>query len=122
MADEIKLTVKGKVANGSYKTDWNLGQLSITQSAVGAASGVQAIGTSAENIAGGDVSTPGYLFLKNLDSTNFVEVGKDVSASFEKLIKLQPGEEAVFRVADSTTIQLKADTAACDVMYLLLED
>jgi len=36
--------------------------------------------------------------------------------------KLEAGEEAVFRVADSTTIQLKANTAACDVMYLLLED
>jgi len=121
MANEITLTIKDRVSNSGYKTDWANGQNSITQTAQGAASGIQAVGTSAENIAGGDVSTPGILFLKNLDGTNFVEFGKD-NTGFVAVGKLEAGEEAVFRVADSTTIQLKADTAACDVMYLLLED
>lgn len=122
MADEIKLTIKSKTENGGYKSEWSFGQINIDQSAVGAASGVQSVATSAEDLVVGDVSTPGYLFLYNLDSTNFVEVGKTVSASFEELVKLQPGEMCCFRVADSTTIRLQADTAACKVQYLLLED
>jgi len=121
MADEYKLTIKSKLNNGGYKVDWSNGQLSVTQSAEGAASGVQAVGTSAENIAGGDVTTPGYLHLKNLDSTNYVEFGKD-NTGFVAVGKLEAGEEAVFRVADSSTIQLKANTASCNVAYLLLED
>lgn len=122
MANEISLTIKGRVTNGSFKQEWSFGQLSIDQAAVGAAAGVQAVGTSAEDLTTGDVSTPGYLFLYNLDSTNYVEVGKTVSASFEELIKLEAGEMCCFRVAASTTIRLQANTASCNVQYLLLED
>lgn len=121
MADEIKITIKGRVENGNYKTEWSFGQVNIDQAAQGASSGIQSIGTSAENITVGDVSTAGYLFLRNLDSTNFVEFGKD-NTGFVNVGKLKPGEMCCFRVAASTTVQLKADTAACDVMYLLLED
>lgn len=121
MAGELKITIIGKLNNGGYKVDWSNGQKSIDQSAVGAASGVQSVGTSAENIDGGDVSTPGYLFLKNLDSTNFVEFGVD-SSGFVKVGKIEAGEEACFRVAASTTVQLKADTATCKVAYILTED
>ena len=121
MADEIKITIKGKVTNGEYKTDWNFSQFSVNQAASGAASGVQSIGTSAENIAVGDVSTAGYLFIKNLDATNYVDIGKD-NTGFVAVGKLKAGEMCCFRVAGSTTIQLKADTAACKVQYLLLED
>ena len=121
MADEIKLTIKGKVTNGEYKTDWSFSQFSVDQAASGAASGVQSVGTSAENIAGGDVSTPGYLFLKNIDGTNYVDVGVD-NTGFVAMAKLKAGEQACFRVAGSTTIQLKANTATCKVQYLLLED
>lgn len=120
MAGEIKVTIQGKLNNGGYKSDFNNGQNSITQSTVGAAQGIQTVGTSAENIAGGDVGTPGYLFLKNLDSTNFVEIGVD-NTGFVEMGKLTAGQEACFPVADSTTIQLKADTASCKVAFLLLE-
>lgn len=121
MADEIKITVKATAENGGFKSAWAFGQFSVDQAAVGAASGVQAVGTSAENIAGGDVSTPGYLFLKNLDATNFVDIGKD-NTGFVAVGRMEPGETACFRVSASTTIQLKADTASCNVQYLLLED
>lgn len=121
MADEIKLTIKTKVTNGEYKLDWNIGTLSLDQSAQGAASGIQSVGTSAEDLAIGDVSTEGILIMLNLDSTNFIEVGKTVSAAFEEVAKLGPGDPLVMRVADGVTIRVQADTAACKVQYLLLE-
>ena len=121
MADEFKLTIRSKHSNAGYKSDWFNSQLSITQNSAGVASGVQSVGTTAENISSGDITTPGYLHLKNLDTTNFVEFGVD-NTGFVAVGKLEAGEEAVFRVADATTIQLKADTASCNVAYQLLED
>jgi hypothetical protein len=120
MAGEIKITIQAILNNGGYKSTFSNGQNSITQATVGAAQGIQAVGTSAENIDGGDVGTPGYLLLKNLDSANYVEVGID-NTGFVAMAKLAAGEEACLPVADSTTIQLKANTASCKVAYLLME-
>lgn len=122
MANEIKLSVNVRVVNGDYKNRFDMGQLSIDQAAQGAQSGVIDVGTTAEDLPVGDVSTPGLLILKNLDDTNFVEIGKSVSATFEKMGRLKPGDPLVMRVAAGVTLQLKADTAACNVQYLLLED
>ena len=121
MADEYKLTIRSKLTNGGHSVGWFNNQLSVTQTAEGISSGVQTVGTSAENITTGDITTPGYLHLKNLDTTNYVEFGAD-NTGFVAVGKLKAGEEAVFRVAASTTIQLKADTASCNVAFQLLED
>ena len=53
--------------------------------------------------------------MKNIDATNFVEVG--LTGSYT--IKLLAGESAVFR-ADGA-LYAKADTAACDVEYIIVE-
>jgi len=77
---------------------------------------IQSIGTG--NVAlveGAAVGTPGYILVKNLDDSNFVEVG--ITGSYT--IKLLAGEVALFR-ADAA-IYAKADTAACLVEYVIIE-
>lgn len=122
MSNEIKLTVNLKVTNGDYKGSLPMGQLSLDQTTQGAQSGIQNVGTTAEDLDVGDVSTPGILVMRNLDTTNFVEIGKDVSSSFEKIGRMKPGDPFVMRVAAGVTLQLKADTAACNVQVMLLEE
>jgi hypothetical protein len=122
MADEIKLTINSRVVNGDFKDRWDMGQLSLDQAAQGALSGVIDVGTTAEDLDVGDVATPGILILRNLDDTNYVEIGKDVSASFEAIAKLKPGYPAVLPIASGVTLQLRANSAACNVQFLLLED
>ena len=63
------------------------------------------------------VGTAGWYFVKNLDSTNFVEFGP---ADDQFSIKLKAGESAVFRASDP--IGVKANTAACNVEYIVIED
>ena len=75
--------------------------------------GLQNIGTTYEAISFGDI-TPGLVFAKNLDDTNYVELGLDVSLTFYPLIKLEPGDECVFRLAGSVSLYGKANTAAVD--------
>ena len=78
---------------------------------------VQEVGTSDELIViGSDVATWGYVYLKNLDSTNYVEVGLTGSYS----IKLKPGEVALFRAA--AALYAQANTAAVDLEIIVIEE
>lgn len=121
MADEISLTTRFSVSNGSYDPGtWSVSNLQIDQAAVGAAEGVQAIGTSEETLSAGDLGTRGILQMRNLDDTNFVEWG---FATGDYGGRMEAGEIAgPFRTGGSQDIYLKADTAACNVQYRWLED
>ena len=65
--------------------------------------------------AGAAIGTQGYIFITNLDSTNFVTVG--ITGSYS--IKLLAGEFALFRAA--AAIFALADTASVDVEYIIIE-
>jgi hypothetical protein len=120
MADEISVTMRLSVTNGQ----WSPGIITVNnatfdQAAIGAASGVQAVGTSEEELATGDLSTKGWLFLKNLDTTNYIQVGFSTTVYG---IRLEAGESAMFRTEPAATVYLKANTAACKLQYQWLED
>lgn len=81
--------------------------------------GIQEVGTSEEELAQlADLGTPGWCLMTNLDSANFVEVG---TVTTEYGIKLKAGEFALFRM-NGTSLFAKANTAACLVQYLIVED
>jgi hypothetical protein len=82
-------------------------------------SNVQEIGTSAEDLELGDITSPGYMLIHNLDNTNFIEVGYDDSG-FKPTVKVPPGEWGVFALAQATP-QGRANTAACDAEYIVVE-
>lgn len=79
---------------------------------------VQAIGTSDESLALGDVSTIGFLMIKNLDPTNFVTIGSDGTLY---PLKLKPGEAFMGRW-NAAAIHVKANTAQCNVEYTIISD
>lgn len=122
MANEIKVTTYLKCTNGSFVDNWTPAELSVTQSTVGAAGGVQTIGTSAEAISVGDVASVGYARFRNNDATNFVQIGPYVTSTFYPAIKLKPGEMAVLRLDPTHTWYAKADTASVKLQYLILEN
>jgi hypothetical protein len=85
--------------------------------------GVQEIGTSEEAISLGGVpaANVGYMICKNLDATNFISIHP--ATGVVDLVKLNPGEPALFRL-DDTDAQAPyalADTAACDLQYIIVE-
>jgi hypothetical protein len=81
---------------------------------------VQIVGTSAEALDVGDVSTIGYVLLKNLDTTNFVQIALDSGVSTQIFAKLRAGDVALFPAA-TATIYAKADTANCNLLVMALE-
>ena len=67
----------------------------------------------------GSVGTLGWALLKNLDTVNFVSILNAVSGT--KLLRLNPGEVALFRFDQSVTAPAAiADTAAVLLQYMML--
>ena len=79
--------------------------------------GIQQIGTTEEAVQQGDIGTICYIAVRNMDATNYVEFGA-VTAQYT--VKLLPGEGAVVPWKRSALLA-KANTAAVEVEYLLIE-
>ena len=121
MANEITSTIGLSVVNGNLRVQFPQVARQYTQSASGLSDQVLSIGTSEENVAFGDVATPGLTVLHNLDSTNYVEYGQSDGGTMKKIGKLSPGDVHLIRIAASTTLRMLANTAACKVRVLCLE-
>ena len=109
MANEITQTIQFSVSkNGASATLSNTKRINMTGG--GIVNNTQLIGTTAEAVNLGDISgAPSQLVIKNLDATNFVEIGGDSGLTVFKL-RIQPGEATVIRPT-SGTLYAKADTA-----------
>ena len=80
----------------------------------------QLIGTSAELVSFGDISgAPSQVMIKNLDSTNFVEIGGDSGLTVFKL-KLLAGKHLLLPPS-SATMYAKADTANVRIQIVATE-
>jgi hypothetical protein len=111
MANEVTLTAGLSVTKDGTTLQGYVNK-QITMSGTPKISNTQTIGTTTEQLVLGDIASMGYLYLKNLDSTNFVEIGLSTPVSgANAMIKLLPGEAAIIPTRQ-TTIYAKADTAA----------
>ncbi len=80
---------------------------------------VQTVGTVEEALSiHSDVGAIGYVFIQNLDSTNYIQIGP---ATGRTDFRLLAGEATIFRLDTGTTIYVKANTAQLDVEYIVLE-
>lgn len=69
------------------------------------------------------IGTEGYCFVRNLDATNFLTLGDfEGGSTYGSLIKLKPGECAMFRLDATAVIRGVADTAACLLEIIIIED
>jgi hypothetical protein len=118
MANEISISLSIRVSKGGAK-DSRSESFQVDMSGDAFTHEIQQVGTSEEELAqGADLGTPGFILVKNLDSTNYVEVGSTTGVYD---IKLKAGEAAIYR-HNSATVYAKANTAACNVEYILIED
>jgi hypothetical protein len=81
---------------------------------------IQIVGTSWEALVLGDVSSIGFVRLLNLDATNYVEVAL-ANDNSQVFAKMKAGEAALFR-ASTATMYVRANTAACNVHVVAVED
>ena len=121
MADEITLNASLAISTTNFVESFVPGRIQIDLASTAGAGGAQTIGHSAhEQVAKGDTTNGGVFFFRNLDATNFVEVGIQHSGStFVAFLKLLPGEYAVGRLS-SADVFAKADTASVNLQYRML--
>lgn len=119
MANEITITARLRAIKSYLSIDKNQ-TINADLSATAVADVVQNIGTTYEQIVlPAEVTAGGYAWFRNLDATNYVEIGVEVSAAFYPLVKLKAGEVAVLRLA-TATIFAKANTAAVNLQSCVL--
>jgi len=126
MANEVKVIASLAATNGTYDFPKVGGsQLQFDQAAQGGGTpGSQNIPTT----AGGTVvdvtelTTVGWAYFKNLDSTNYVQHGPESGGVMIPYGRMEPGEPAVFRLDPAVVLRMLANTATCLVQILILED
>jgi hypothetical protein len=116
MADEITVTLGMRLANGLLSVNVPNTTTQFDQTtARGGGPGTVDIGTSEETIDFGDI-TPGYVYMKNLDPTNYVSYG-NATGDLDYLLEAGGGVGLV-KMAGSTTLYMQANTAACKVQII----
>lgn len=120
MANEATVTTSLQFAKGSV--DLTLSDAASTFDVAGTRyqRAVQNIGTSEVALDMGDITDPGWAYFKNLDTSNYVEL---YAATGETaFLRLNAGEHGCFRLSLSATAPFaKADTAACDLEYMIVQ-
>jgi len=120
MANEISVTAGIRVLNGNMDFQQAAKTYSINQSAVGGPTpGAIVVGTTEESTAFPELTTEGWLFMQNLDATNYVQWGFSTGVYGGRL---RPGETAMFRMEPSLTLFLRANTASCRCLVYGFED
>lgn len=121
MANEISITSGIRVLNGSMNFPSNSKTVSFTQTAIGGPTpGQITVGTSEESTAFPELTTEGWLWMQNLDPTNYVQWGFSTGVYGGRM---EAGETAgPFRMEPGLTLYLKANTAACKCLIYGFED
>lgn len=121
VADELSLNIRMSAALGVYALAPVGKQQTIDWGTIGQGGGIQIIGTSEETVSFGDIVYPGFVYLENLDDTNYIEFGPD-STGMVTLGRLLPGEQCVLRLAPTgVTLIAQANTASCKMRVVCLE-
>lgn len=123
MANEITVNTSIAITNGSYVLPkMGAANVQATQAVPGGGGpGTISVSTGGVNPSITNLTDQGWVYLKNLDDTNFVDFGAYVTATFHPIGRLLPGETALFRLNPDAVLRLQADTAACKVQVNIFE-
>lgn len=124
MANEITIDAGLQISNGTIDNKIVKRSLKFDQTGKHGDRRTVSIGTSDEQLAiGADVGTNGWAWMRNHDTTNFVDVGvRTATGGYLPMLKMKAGEPAVCRFATGIAIYARADTAAVDLEYMVAEE
>ena len=120
MANELSVHA-GLVANLNGANLSASGSASVTVSGDAFVKKVVSVGIVREAVASSsDLSSYGYVFIKNLDTTNYIEVGC-YNSDIYYTVKVKAGEVALFRSAGNA-LYAKANSADVLIEFVLIEN
>jgi uncharacterized protein YaiE (UPF0345 family) len=120
MANEVTITANIAVRKSNLVFDGKNASATFDMTGTGGPTpGYVTVGTTEESTAFPELSTLGFLFMKNLDTTNYIQWGFSTGVYGGRL---KPGETALFRLEPGVTLYLKANTAACKALVYGFEN
>lgn len=123
MANEIRITPSFVVINGSLYLQMAPGLKYITQTTALVYDNVITCTTADTALSFSPITGANYgmLYMINLDSTNYVDIGVEASGgAIFGFCRLKPGEpNGPFRVKPSVTLRSQANTASCQVQFAM---
>ena len=121
MANEITYAVSLAASKGGASISSGTLSDTVDMSGVDMGTVTQAIGTSNEALdIPADVSGASHVVIKNLDSTNYVEIFSD-NGNANLMSKLAAGEACSFRSVTAANLYGRANTAAVQIQFWICE-
>ena len=117
MANELTIQTTAQYTKNGATFNRTPASFTITVAGDNVQAGIVSVGTSPEAIPLGDIATPGYLLVHNLDATNYIQIGYDATG-FKPTVKVAAGKWGIFQL-DPTVPQWQANTGACLVEFRL---
>ena len=128
MANEIQVSVSIRADKGNFSEQANFANIRIDQNAIGAASGVVTVSTSAaQQISFGDVTTAGYAAVRNLSTatsgTAYISIGSLSGTNLTEVVRLRRGNPAVFPIRPNITLGAQSVASApVQLRYVILSE
>jgi len=120
MADEITIISGISVLKSNLSTTIPTTSSTVDLSGTKFIRNCQTVGTTYEAVSVGDLASAGWCYIKNTDTTNYVEFGVEVAAAFYPFVKILAGETSLIRPTSATLYAL-ADTASVRVQIIATE-
>ena len=120
MANELQV-LSGLVLRDGDATTEDSSTVSVSPSAKKAITKTVAVTTTAAALDFTGLTAARYIKLKNLDGTNYVDVGPDNGGTMVGLIRLLSGDTCTLPLKPSTTIKAQANTATCNVQMMAVD-
>lgn len=120
MANEFSMSFQVSLTNGTLKDQYSSGTLAANQSTAALVRNVQSIVHTPSHTALdlGSVSSCGYAVFVNLDASNYIEIGTDVTGTFAPFAKVDAGKAIMLKLATNAPYAL-ANTATVKLFYII---
>ena len=118
MANELAISASLAFQKGADSASTGKSGVKLTVAGTEYIQVIQNVGITEEALILGDCATPGYIFIENLDPTNYVSIRHATGTS--NVIKIVAGGFALFQF-ESTSPFVIANTAPVRIRFLLLE-
>jgi len=122
MANELRMNIGVTYANGAM-ADTASSSFGVNQNTLQFQGDVITVSSSAEaDLGTSNITTLGWLYLKNLDPTNFVKWGPKSGGVMVAMGRLKAGESVLLRLEPGITLRWIADTASVKVQTKIYAD
>lgn len=118
MANELALSASLSFQKGADSASIGKSGVKVTVSGTEYTELIQNVGITEEALLLGDVATPGYIFIENLDDTNYVSIRSGTGGT--NFVKIPAGGFALFMIESAAPFVI-ANTAPVRIRFLLIE-